>query len=399
MKTVYLFSIILICAPLRSQNLTYTPPAQAAFLSANGTSWSPWSSAAAFGALSYSPPAIGLYCQASAGAAWTPCAPSSGSGTVTSFSSGNLAPLFTTSVTNSTTTPAQTFTPSTAPQNSVLAGPATGGAGAYSFQIAPTFSAANLTNVNAASINGLAVPASATVIGSNSSRQLVDNSALIPTLAANNIFTGTTNTFGNIVSPTITSTTSSDLSLLASSSQNIDMAAQGTLIIISSGVLGPGSDNSINSASVSNRWANIYAVNGLFSNVSSSALGSSTLPICTTTGGLFTNSNCAFGPGASATITVAAGAGTGGTAACASSYVCTSRRGRITVVTGTLPATGSIATVTTTLVAGSICTAVMNGGAAFLGIGAGSETSSGFSINAGVTIAGTVTIDYSCATP
>jgi hypothetical protein len=57
-----------------------------------------------------------------------------GSGTVTSFSSGNLSPLFTTSVATATTTPAQTFTASTAAQNSFLAGPSTGGTGAYSFR-------------------------------------------------------------------------------------------------------------------------------------------------------------------------------------------------------------------------------------------------------------------------
>jgi hypothetical protein len=55
-------------------------------------------------------------------------------GTVTSFSSGNLAPLFTTSVATATTTPVQTYTPATAAQNAVLAGPTAGGTGAYSFR-------------------------------------------------------------------------------------------------------------------------------------------------------------------------------------------------------------------------------------------------------------------------
>lgn len=69
-----------------------------------------------------------------------------GSGTVTSFSAGNLSPLFTSSVATATSTPALTFTLSNAAQNSILAGPATGGAGAPSYQTAPTFSAANLTS-------------------------------------------------------------------------------------------------------------------------------------------------------------------------------------------------------------------------------------------------------------
>lgn len=68
-----------------------------------------------------------------------------GSGTVTTFSAGNFSPLFTTSVATATSTPALTFAISNAAQNSVLAGPASGGAGAYSFQTAPTFSGANLT--------------------------------------------------------------------------------------------------------------------------------------------------------------------------------------------------------------------------------------------------------------
>lgn len=68
------------------------------------------------------------------------------SGSITSFSTGNLSPLFTASVANPTSTPTLSFTLSAAAQNSVFAGPPTGGAGAPSYQTAPTFSAANLTN-------------------------------------------------------------------------------------------------------------------------------------------------------------------------------------------------------------------------------------------------------------
>ena len=63
-----------------------------------------------------------------------------------SLSAGNLSPLFTSSVATATTTPALSFTLSSAAQNSVLAGPASGGAGAPSYQTAPTISAANMTN-------------------------------------------------------------------------------------------------------------------------------------------------------------------------------------------------------------------------------------------------------------
>ncbi len=47
-------------------------------------------------------------------------APSGGTGTVTSFSSGNLSPIFTTSVATATTTPAQTFSLSTAGAHTFL---------------------------------------------------------------------------------------------------------------------------------------------------------------------------------------------------------------------------------------------------------------------------------------
>jgi len=107
-------------------------PAVAAYLGTGSPLvWSPWTSAAAFGALPYTPPSsVALYCQASAGAPWTPCAPGGGgdSGTVTSFSAGNLSPLFTTNVETSTTTPALTFALSNAAANTVFGNCTTSGA-------------------------------------------------------------------------------------------------------------------------------------------------------------------------------------------------------------------------------------------------------------------------------
>jgi hypothetical protein len=55
-------------------------------------------------------------------------------GTVTSFSAGDLNPLFTSSVSLATSTPALTFSPTPAGQNLVFAGPTSGGAGAYTFR-------------------------------------------------------------------------------------------------------------------------------------------------------------------------------------------------------------------------------------------------------------------------
>lgn len=57
-----------------------------------------------------------------------------GSGTVTSFSSGNLSPLFTTSVADPTTTPALSFTLSNQSANFVFSGPTGGGAAAPTFR-------------------------------------------------------------------------------------------------------------------------------------------------------------------------------------------------------------------------------------------------------------------------
>jgi hypothetical protein len=57
-----------------------------------------------------------------------------GSGTVSSVSAGGLAPLFTTVVADPSTTPSISFTATKASPNTVLAGPASGGVGPYSFR-------------------------------------------------------------------------------------------------------------------------------------------------------------------------------------------------------------------------------------------------------------------------
>mgnify|MGYP001435383628 CR=1 FL=1 len=61
-------------------------------------------------------------------------APAGGGGTVTSFSAGNLSPLFTTNVATATTTPALTFTLNNQTANTVFAGPTSGGAAAPTFR-------------------------------------------------------------------------------------------------------------------------------------------------------------------------------------------------------------------------------------------------------------------------
>lgn len=61
-------------------------------------------------------------------------AASGGTGTVTSFSAGNLSPIFTTSVATATTTPALTFGLSNQSANTVLSGPSSGAAAAPTFR-------------------------------------------------------------------------------------------------------------------------------------------------------------------------------------------------------------------------------------------------------------------------
>lgn len=76
------------------------------------------------------------YCN---GSAWAPMGTGggAGTGTVTNFSAGNLAGLFTTSVANSTTSPALSFTFSTAPANTML-GNSTGAAAVPTWIPIPT---------------------------------------------------------------------------------------------------------------------------------------------------------------------------------------------------------------------------------------------------------------------
>jgi hypothetical protein len=75
-------------------------------------------------------------CYASTGGTYsaTNCSTSSGGGTVTSVSSGNLSPLFTVTVQNGSTTPNFVFSLSNAGQNAFLGGPASGGSGAPSYR-------------------------------------------------------------------------------------------------------------------------------------------------------------------------------------------------------------------------------------------------------------------------
>ncbi len=88
---------------------------------------------------------------------------STATGTVTSFSAGNLSPLFTTSVANPTTTPALSFALSNANAGTIFAGPTTGAAAAPTFATSASLSGA-LTLGSTSPITGpiLGIPVAVT---------------------------------------------------------------------------------------------------------------------------------------------------------------------------------------------------------------------------------------------
>ena len=139
--------------------------------------------------------------------------PSGGGGGLSIFTSQTtFNPLFTTSVTNPTTTPNLGFAQIAAAQNSVLAGPASGGAGAYSFQTAPTISALNMTNFPMFNQNttGTAANLSGTPTLPNGTRGTTqtstDNSTLVATDAFVQALIPSLAGYAPINSPTFTGT-------------------------------------------------------------------------------------------------------------------------------------------------------------------------------------------------
>jgi hypothetical protein len=82
MKKLLILALALFGSICHGQSVTPT----AAYLSSDGTDWSPWTAVGGFGAISYTPPVLaGLYCQASPGAQWMPCVPTGGGGGGASF--------------------------------------------------------------------------------------------------------------------------------------------------------------------------------------------------------------------------------------------------------------------------------------------------------------------------
>lgn len=133
-------------------------------------------------------------------------------------------------------------------------------------------------------------------------------------------------------------------------------------------------------------------------NVFSSGLGSSTSPVCTTTGGQLTNTGCTSSAISNA-ITSATG-GTGITSVTCATATCTNLRGTYTVVGGTAT-TGTIITlVWPTTTTAYVCSTSQNDtgvATAYLGLGHSVATATGMTISAGISVIGTTfSVDYSC---
>lgn len=96
-------------------------------------------------------------------------------------------------------------------------------------------------------------------------------------------------------------------------------------------------------------------------------------------------------------LTATLTAGTGVTSVTCASAACTAARGTLTIVGGTAT-TGTIASLSWTATPSAlVCTATMNGGTGFLGIGNSVATTTGFNVTSGVSVLGlTPTVNYSC---
>lgn len=100
-----------------------------------------------------------------------------GSGTVTSFSAGDLSPLFTTSEATATTTPALSFSLNTQNANKVFAGPATGADAAPTFRV--------LVAADIPSLSGTYLTVDGATTGATSQAQVFTNGIKTPAIDDN----------------------------------------------------------------------------------------------------------------------------------------------------------------------------------------------------------------------
>lgn len=147
----FALALLLLPLSLTAQNpFPGTPPAGAMYTSTDGILWNPAPEIGGGTQYVGQPPAFAAYCSVD-GITWSPCSFSGGggSGTVVNVAWGTntvLGSLFTCTISSPTLSPVINCLLTNALQNSVWAGPASGGAGTPTYQTAPTISAANMTS-------------------------------------------------------------------------------------------------------------------------------------------------------------------------------------------------------------------------------------------------------------
>lgn len=132
-----------------------------------------------------------------------------GSGSVSSFSAGNLVPIFTTSVATATSTPALTFLLSTQVKNRFLSGPVSGA------DAAPTFRVLNLNDIPIGSANQ--------ILGTNAAGTFAEHKTVSNGLTSGN---GTFKLGGTLIENTEIDGGGFALSLLNSSGYNFKLKNQ-----------------------------------------------------------------------------------------------------------------------------------------------------------------------------
>lgn len=123
-----------------------------------------------------------------------------GVGSVISFTSGNLSPLFNSSVANPSTTPALTFTALTQGPNLFYAGPTTGGAVAPTFRaiVGADVPAINLATTGNGGVSGSLPSTSVSGLGTAATVNTGTSGATIPLNNGNNNFSGSNTVSGPV---------------------------------------------------------------------------------------------------------------------------------------------------------------------------------------------------------
>lgn len=429
---------------IAAEPISFSPPPIGGYWNPSGTAWEPLTSTGSGVPIGFTPPGYAMYCL-NGSSQWVPMDATcigggdTSDGTVTDFTAGALAPLFTTSVVTSTTTPALTFVLSNAAQNSVFAGPPTGGAGAPSYQTAPTISAANMTNFPATLVDTTSTQTltNKTVDGvSPTTFGFLDATSSIQTQLNGKQESGTYVTEVSCVTAAGVSCSSSGgatpaltfaLGAITPTSTNGVSAATMAFMDATSSVqtqlnakqasLGftpahSGANSDITSlAGLTTPLSVAQGGTGTASPLTGIVRGGSPLTAaeisgdCTTSGSNAITCTKTSGSQIATGLSIPTGTanfagGTGITSvACAAGYLCNNTRGTLTIVAAVGATIGTIATVgfSATLSAAPACFASQNGGSTAFGIGNSPPTTGGFNITAGVSVSlATLTVNYTC---